>query len=105
MRPCVYSRTNMNYKIEVASHRGEPYPNSGRPVAVYRELQARSFAYMLLMPSDPGHEEMYALTERLPNIGKGRPRAIANSTDIRSSWAACPLLAAIGRNAESGSAV
>ena len=102
VRPCVYSRTNMNYKIEIASHRGEPYPNAGRPVAVYRELQARSFAYMLLMPRDPGHKEMYTLTERLPKIGRGRPRAIANSTDIRDSWAACPLLTAIDRNVENG---
>ena len=105
VRPCVYSRANMNYKIEIASHRGEPYPNTGRPVAVYRELQARSFAYMLLMPGDPGHEEMYTLTERLPSIGRGRPRAIANDTDIRNSWAACPLLTAIVRNVENGSVV
>ncbi len=104
VRPCVYSSTNMNYKIEVASHRGEPYPNTGRPVAIYRELQARSFAYMLLMPGDPGHEEMYTLTQRLPSIGRGRPRAIANETDIRGAWAACPLLTAIDRNVENGSA-
>ena len=104
-RPCVYSQTNMNYKIEIASHRGEPYPNTGRPVAVYRELQARSFAYMLLMPGDPGHEEMYTLTEQLPNIGKGRPRVIADSADIRGSWAACPLLTAIDRNVDLGLAV
>ena len=103
VRPCVYSQANRNYKIEIASHRGQPYPNAGRPVALYRELQARSFAYMLLMPGDPGHEEMYTLTERLPNIGKGRPRAIANSTEIRSSWAACPLLTAIDRSVENGS--
>ena len=104
-RPCVYSQTNMNYKIEISSHRGKPYPNTGRPVAVYRELQARSFAYMLLMPGDPGHEEMYTLTERLPNIGKGVPRVVADSADIRSSWAACPLLTAINRNVDNGLAV
>ena len=105
VRPCVYSRANMNYKIEVASHRGEPYPNAGRPVAVYRELQTRSFAYMLLMPGDPGHEEMHALTERLPNVGRGRPRVMADAADIRRSWAACPLLTAIDRTVENGLAV
>ena len=73
VRPCVHSSANRNYKIEISSHRGENYPNTGRPVAVYRELQARSFAYMLLMPGDPGHEEMQALTECLPSIGRGRP--------------------------------
>ena len=104
-RPCVYSQANKNYKIEIASHRGQPYPNSGRPVAVYHELQTRSFAYMLLMPGDPGYDEMYGLTEQLPNVGKGRPRAIANSADVRSSWAACPLLMTIDRNVESGPSV
>ena len=104
-RPCVYSRANMNYKIEVASHRGELYPHAGRPVAVYRELQARSFAYMLLMPGDPGHEEMYTLTEHLPSIGKGVPRVVADSADIRSAWAACPLLTAVDRKVEDGSAI
>ncbi len=105
VRPCVYSPANRNYKIEIASHRGVHYPNTGRPVAVYRELQARSFAYMLLMPGDPGHDEMYALTERVPNIGRGRPRVIATGTDIRSSWTACPLLTAIAGNVGHGSTV
>ena len=61
--------------------------------------------YMLLMPGDPGHEEMYTLTEQLPNVGKGRPRVIADSADIRGSWAACPLLMAIDRNVDLGLAV
>ena len=109
VRPCVYSKANKNHKIEIASHRREPYPNAGRPVAVYRELQARSFAYMLLMPGDPGYKEMCMLTKNLPSIGQRRgrvvPRVIANSDDIRSVWATCPLVTAINQNVENGLAV
>ena len=56
VRPCIYSRVNMNPKIEIASHRAAPYPDAGQPIAIYRELQARSFAYMLLLPGDPGYD-------------------------------------------------
>lgn len=92
VRPCVYSDANQNPKIEVASHPGEPYPQAGRPIAVYRELQVRSFAYMLLMPGDPGYGEMRALTEELPSVGRGVPRVMANAAHIRSVWHASPLV-------------
>ena len=92
VRPCVYSRANRNYKIEIASHRGELYPNAGRPVVVYRKLQARSFAYMLLMPGAPGHEEMFSLTESHRSVGRGVPRVMTTSAGIRDAWATCPLI-------------
>ena len=96
VRPCVYSQSNKNLKIEVASHHGEPYPGGGqRPVAVYRELQARSFAYMLLLPGDRGYDEMFGLTETLPKVGLGLERVITDSVRIRSTWATCPLITAI----------
>ena len=97
VRPCVYSGANMNPKIEIASRHGAPYPDSGRPIAVYRELQVRSFAYMLLMPGDPGYDEMFALTEDedLQKVGRGVPRVFTDTSRIRRFWAACPLVTAI----------
>ena len=100
VRPCVYSEANKNLKIEVASHHGEPYPDAGPPIAVYRELQARSFAYMLLMPGEPGYDAMYALTETLPKVGRGVSRVIADSAGIRGAWATSPLIRAIDALAE-----
>lgn len=94
VRPCVYSEANMNPKIEVASHHGESYPDAGPPIAVYRELQVRSFAYMLLMPDDPGYDKMFALTEDLPMVGRGVRRVIANALDIGRVWPESPLLMA-----------
>ena len=97
VRPCVYSDANKNLKIEIASHRGEPYPAAGTPIAVYRELHARSFAYMLLMPGDPGYDAMFKLTEILPRVGRGLPRVITDSDNIRGAWPKSPLITAIDR--------
>ena len=95
VRRCVYSEANKNPKIEIASHHGESYPEAGPPIAIYRELQVRSFAYMLLMPGDPGYDEMFALTEDLPAVGRGVRRVITNTSGIRRVWAASPLVTAI----------
>jgi hypothetical protein len=43
VRRCVYSHTNKNYKIELGARREAEYPDNGVPIAVFRELQARSF--------------------------------------------------------------
>lgn len=95
VRPCVYSPANKNLKIEIGSHHGVPYPEAGPPIAVYRELQTRSFAYMLLMPGDPGYRAMSALTENLEPIGHGALRVVTDSGAIREAWAGCPLVTAI----------
>ena len=97
VRPCVYSDTNKNLKIEIASHHGEPYPDAGPPIAVYRELHARSFAYMLLMPGDPGYDAMFTLTAVGASVGPGARRVITNRDDILSAWPTSPLITAIDR--------
>ncbi len=97
VRPCVYSEVNQNPKIEIASHHGESYPDAGPPIAVYRELQVRSFAYMLLMPGDPGYDEMFSLTEDLPTVGRGVRRVITNTAGIRRAWSMCPLITEINK--------
>ena len=94
-RRCVYSNVNKNLRIELASHRGAPYPDTGRPIAVFRELQVRSFAYMLLMPGEPGHEGMSRLTDSLESVGRGLPRVIATGADVRAAWPECPLIGII----------
>ena len=97
VRPCVHSKVNKNLRIEIASHRGEPYPDAGPPIAAYRELHARSFAYMLLMLGDPGYDAMFGLTEDRPRVGRGLPRVITDRDDIRNAWPASPLITAIDR--------
>lgn len=91
-RPYVLSTANSNPKVELASHHGAPYPNDGRPIAVFRETQARAFDYMLLMPGDDGHGQMDRLLTRLPHIGKGLARVITDVAELRRDWPTCPLL-------------
>lgn len=62
---------------------------------MYRELHARSFAYMLLMPGDPGYDAMFALTETGATVGPGARRVIVHREDIRNAWPTSPLLTAI----------
>lgn len=92
VRPCVYSQTNKNFKIEIAAAKGLEYPTRGRPMLVFRERQVRSFDYTLLMPGQAGHTEIARLLETLPSIGKGLRRVITDLDRLRNAWPTCPLL-------------
>jgi hypothetical protein len=87
------SEVNKNRKIELAAARGKVYPTTGAPpVAVFRELQVRSFEYVLLMPGDDGYTEMLAFTVAHPSIGRGVKRVITDISNIRQIWSRCPLI-------------
>jgi hypothetical protein len=92
VRPCVYSQSNKNFKIEIAAAKGYEYPTSGRPMLVFRERQVRTFDYMLLMPGQAGHSEISRLCETLPSVGRGLRRAITDQATLSAAWPACPLL-------------
>ncbi len=92
VRPCVYSERNKNLKIEVASRAGEAYPEEGPPIALFQELQVRSFVYMLLMPGEPGYAELSRLTTEMPSVGKGLPRVVTRGDMVAAAWPNCPLV-------------
>ena len=97
-RRCVYSERNRNHKIEVAARPEVQYPAHGRPIAVFRELQTRSFTYMLLMPGEAGYNAMSELLENHENVGRvfrNVRRVFATRTEIRGVWPECPLVTAI----------
>lgn len=92
VRPCVYSRTNKNHKIEIGAARGQDYPHDAHPVLIFRERQLRAFDYMLLMPGEAGYGPLVDLTERLPSLGRGFPRVMTDMDTLAASWPDCPLL-------------
>lgn len=92
VRPCIFSEHNRNYKIEIGGGRGLYYPANGRPVVAFRETQVRSFDYMLLMPGDPGHDQLFRLTEALPRVGRGLARVIASVEQVANAWPQSPLV-------------
>jgi HKD family nuclease len=90
-RPCVYSTRNKNMKIELAATHGLTYPNDGRPIVVFREVGLRSFRYLLLMPGDPGHQQMETLLAGRPSVGRGLRRVITSHTEVAAAWSELPI--------------
>lgn len=86
VRPCVYSQSNMNHKIEFGGAKGKEYPDSP-PVLVLRELHLRVFDYMLLFPGAEGYAEVVELLGTLQPLGPGMPRGITNLDILESVWA------------------
>lgn len=88
IRPCVLTKSR-NLRIQLRAHNGEYYPTCGRPIAVFRELKARHFAYLLLVPGDFG----YSLVSRLLSVdAPGRIRREHISLDaLMTGWKTCPL--------------
>ena len=95
VRPCVYSETNKNYKIEVGAARGLQYPaDNRRPLIVFLERQLRSYDYLLLMPGHAGYERLLNLSNNLPSPGRGLPRPLTDIPTLSHAWPDCPLLQA-----------
>lgn len=92
VRRVIYSRSNRNMKIELGARKGEAYPTHGPPVAVFREIQARTFQYMILMPGEAGYRQMLGLTQTLATVGRGLPRVLTDVATLRTTWPSCPLV-------------
>jgi len=90
VRPCVYSQSNKNHKIEIGAAKGMGYPDSP-PVLVFHEMKPRVFNYIILFPGDDGYDELIVLSERLPAVGRGFPRVITEIKELKNSWSKCPL--------------
>ena len=92
VRRVIYSQSNKNMKIELGARKGEAYPAAGTPVAVFREIQARTFQYMIVMPGEAGYRQMLRLTHNLPRVGRGLPRVLTDVAAVRTAWPGCPLV-------------
>jgi hypothetical protein len=50
-----------------------------------------TFDYVLLLPGQPGYNQMLRMTTELPTVGKGHPRVITDEDKVRRVWPSCPL--------------
>ena len=93
VRPCVFSQSNRNYRIEIGGAKGLQYPSDNRrPLIVFYERQLRTFDYLLLMPGDDGHSRLLELSNTLPSPGRGLPRVVTDIPTLSNAWPQCPLL-------------
>lgn len=90
-RPSVAVRSQ-NYRFELEAAAGLHYPRSGRPIAVFVEIEPRTFRYRLLMPNDPQYGVVSAFLDNMWRGRSDRMRRIITTTDIlRQAWPASPL--------------
>lgn len=88
----VVSVKSQNYRLELGSVAGLPYPAKGRPIAVFRRTAAQNFRYRVFLPGDSGHS---ALSASLANLYTGPARQLrrvtVTSADLQAIWAGCPV--------------
>lgn len=91
VRPAVAVQSK-NYRFELEAASGLAYPENGRPIGVFAKVGARTFVYMLLMPTRPGHQEMVNLLDRSPQLGAGTLRRVVfPAAEVRAAWSQAPL--------------
>lgn len=83
---------SQNYRLELNSVSGLPYPTTGRPIAVFRRIAGGTFRYKVFFPGDPGYS---ALDAGLAGLYTGPThqlkRVIINSAALTAIWSACPV--------------
>jgi hypothetical protein len=90
-RPVVFSERNKNFKIEFDLSDAPDYPDKP-PVLLILELALRRFRYLLLMPGDPGFDEVeHLLNESLEKIGRGHRRGVTTLAEVELRLPDCPL--------------
>ena len=90
-RPSVSVRSR-NFRFELEAAGGLPYPNKGRPIAVFVRIAQRTFRYRLLMPSDPDHVIISAfLDTKWTGRSNRMRRVIGTSEELRLIWPGSPL--------------
>lgn len=91
-----YKTASVNYYFELGAAHGLPYPAVSRPIATFGRLAAGGYTYRVVLPGQPGHEELE--TWLAANAPAARPtfmrRAVLTTDQLRDAWAANPILIA-----------
>lgn len=91
-RPPIVAVPSQNYRFELGSVRGLPYPGSGRPIGVFLRTATHEFKYVVLMPDNPTHEH---ISPRLAVMYSGHAhhlkRVIIDAETLRGIWPDCPF--------------
>lgn len=83
---------SQNYRIELHSVSGFPYPTTGRPIGVFRKTGLLTFRYRVVMPSEPAHAALDGfLSTNYSGPARQLRRVQADPASILAVWPTCPV--------------
>jgi len=81
-----------NYRMELTSVTGIPYPSTGRPIGVFRKIGAKRFRYRVFLPGDLGHATLDAgLAMSYAGPARELKRIVIDWATLNGMWDACPV--------------
>ncbi|WP_404312132.1 hypothetical protein LG314_12670 [Agrococcus terreus] len=85
-RQLVFSDANSNSKLEF-DFGSAAYPSGdSKPILVAVEASYLTFRYRLVMPTDPGYQQLGSLLSAGPSVGRGVRRRLVTLDDVESYW-------------------
>jgi hypothetical protein len=90
-RPSIEVRSQ-NYRFELAAAGGLEYPREGRPIGIFVRVPSGRFLYRLLLPGDPGFDNVKELLEtRTRAQGNALKRVQIEAAVLHGAWEAAPF--------------
>jgi hypothetical protein len=88
-----YKAASVNYYFEVGQVQGLPYPETGRPIAVFGRLKMGGFVYRVLLPGEPGYADVSGWLDRnVGTAGREMRRRIVTTENVQEAWSSNPLV-------------
>lgn len=83
---------SQNYRIELASVAGIPYPANGRPIGVFRKIGLKKFRYRIFFLGDSGYQNLVtALQAKYTGPVHHLKRIEISQLDMNLIWTSCPV--------------
>ncbi len=87
LRQLVFSTENSNAKLEFDFSPLPTYPGSAtKPILVVVEATRLTFRFRLVMPTDPGYQQLTSLLGAGPSVGKGVRRRLVSLDEVEAFW-------------------
>ena len=83
---------SQNYRVELGAVAGINYPDSGRPIGIFKKISQSEFRYHIFMPEDPMHSNLLGyLNIRGKGYATSLKGALVFLNQLESLWPDCPV--------------
>ena len=83
---------SQNYRVELGAVAGINYPDSGRPIGIFKKISQSEFRYHIFMPEDPMHPNLLGyLNIRGKGYATSLKGALVFLNQLESLWPDCPV--------------